>query len=315
MAGTIGQKYGMSGVVKSDSQDTLSIDYEYTHDSDVLHESQIVDVFNGAWAAGLPRKRQRLGATDLFAFDFSYKQNDQAKRMFTISVEYRRPEQLGAEARATADLHPIYQPVKNTISYIEKEIVIEKARNVEAITGGAARIANTLGYVQNGAGVVSQNPIIEVVRTPVLVSEKNISSLGGVLQWNRPYADGGYLLTTNNAAISIAGVSFPARTLKFAGVDVGDQQEFDGIPFWTATRMIEIHSTTDHIVDSVGTQYVDETGNMVPIYQYDADGNITDKEITEPIPIGLDGAAGTPGTSVQITYRYLDQISYNTLVT
>jgi len=209
----------------------------------------------------------------------------------------------------------LFCAVKNTISYIEKEIVIEKARNVEAITGGAARIANTLGYVQNGAGVVTQNPIIEVIRTPVLVSEKNISSLGGVLQWNRPYADGGYLLTTNDAAINIAGVSFPARTLKFAGVDVGDQQEFDGIPFWTATRMIEIHSTTDHIVDSVGTQYVDETGNMVPIYQYDADGNITDREITEPIPIGLDGAAGTPGTSVQITYRYLDQISYNTLVT
>jgi len=315
MAGTITRKYGMSGKVQSDARDTLSIDYEYTHDSDALHESQIVDVFNGAWAVGLPVKRQRLGSTGLFAYDFSYKQNDAAKRMFMISVEYRKPEQLGAEALATADMHPIYHPVRNTISYIEKEIIIEKARNVEGITGGAVRTANTLGYVQNGAGVVSQNPIIEVIRTPVLVSEKNISSLGGVLQWNRPYADGGYLLTTNDASISIAGVSFPARTLKFAGVDVGDQQEFDGIPFWTATRMVEIHSTTDYIVDSVGTQYVDELGNMVPIYQYDEDGNVTTKEITEPIPINLDGSPGTPGTSVQITYRYLDQISYNTLVT
>lgn len=311
--GTITRKYGINFQVQANSQDTLNVDFEYIHDVDVIDENQAQDIMNAAWAAGLPRRRQRLGTTGLFAFEFSVKQLDNKNRHFIITVTYRKPEQLGPAMAAVADLHPIYHPVRNTIGYIEKEIVIEKAKNVEAITGGAARAANTLGYVQTGAGVVSQNPILEVIRCPVLISRKNISSLGSVLQMNLPYADGGYLLTTNSDTVTIDGRSFPARSLKFAGVDVGDQQEFEGQPFWEAERKIEIHSTTDHIVDSVGTQFVDETGKMNPILQY-TEGEITANEITEPIPINLDGTAGTPGTSVQITYRYLEPVAYAPLV-
>lgn len=311
--GSITRKYGIAFQVQADSQDTLTVDYEYTHDTDVIDENQAQEVMDGAWAAGLPRRRQRLGTTGLFAFEFSVKQNDGSKRMFTITASYRKPEQLGPAMAAVADLHPINHPVQTQIVYMEKEDVITKAYNRDAITGGAARAANTLGYIQNGAGVISQNVPVEIERVPMIVSRKNIGSLGGVLIMNRKYPDG-YIRTTNSDTVTVDGVDFAPRTLKFAGVDVGNQMEFDSQPYWEAERRIEIHDTTDWTIDSVGTQYVSSTGKMVPILQHDASDAETDKEITEPIPIKLDGTAGTPGTSVQISYYYLTETPYAPLV-
>lgn len=312
--GTITKKGSVSFQVQADSQDTLTIDYEYTHDTPLTSEDQSVEVMNAAWAAGLPRKRQRLGTTGLIAMSYSVKQLDEKRDMFHITVNYSKPEQLGPGMAAVMDLHPIYHPVLNTIQYIEKEKVIEKAYNRDAITGGAARAANTLGYIQNGAGVISQNVPVEIDRVPIIVSYKNVDALGPVMAINEDYANGGMMGTTNSDVITIDGQSYAARTLKFAGVDVGEQMEFDGIPYWQATRRIEIHKTTDFVIDSVGTQYVNGDGNMVPILQYDDVDAETENEITEPIPIGLDGLAGTPGTSVQINYYYLTEVPYASLV-
>lgn len=312
--GTIIRQYGINFRVQANAQDTLSVKYLYQHDVPVIDENQAQDVMNGAWAAGLPRRRQRLGTTGLFAFDFDVDQTATNSDHFIITANYRKPEQLGPAMAAVADLHPIYHPVLNTVGYMEKEDVITKAYNRQAITGGAARAADTLGYIQNGAGVISQNVPVEIERVPILISRKNIGSLGGVLEMNRKYADGGYIRTTNSDTVTIEGKDYSPRTLKFAGVDVGEQMEFEGIPYWEAERRIEIHDTTDWTIDSVGTQFVDGDGNMVPILQYDVGGTETENEITEPIPINLDGSAGTPGTSVQIDYYYLTEVPYAPLV-
>ena len=311
--GTLVRKYGISFDVYAHSRDALTVEYEYTHDTGIENENQAQDLMAAMWAAGLPRKRQRLGTTGLFAFEFKVRQSPLKKSLFSVTVHYRKPEQLGPAMAAVADLHPIFHPVRTHISYMEKELVITKAYNRQAITGGAARAADSLGYIQNGAGVISQNIPVEIERVPVIVSRKNISSLGGAIMMNRKYPDG-YILTTNSDTVTVDGVSFGPRTLKFAGVDVGDQQEFDGIPFWEAERRIEIHDTTDWTIDSVGTQYVNATGKMVPIYQFDPDDSETQNEITEPIPINLDGSAGTPGSSVQIDYYYLTEVPYAPLV-
>jgi len=302
-AGTL--LYGISGSYDAEVQDTVKIKIAYDHDSEVTDESQIVAMITAAEAATgkpVPLRRQRLGTTNLFARDFSFEQDANKKSRFYFDVTYRRPD--GRERDATYDMHPLnYPPVVN-IGYMERERIIEKAYNRDAVTGGGARAANTLGYVQNGAGVQAQTPILDTERIPVIIIRYNVATLAAVLSLNETYQD-----TTNNGTITIFGNSFAARTLKYQGTDVGDQQEFDDVVYFEAETRIEIHKTTDVSIDSVGMQEVTAGGKMLDIYQDDGR-----TPITEPIPITLDGTAGTPGVSVQMAYYYLTEVDYTPLL-
>lgn len=303
-AGTL--LYGIRATYDSEVNDTVSIRIAYDHDSDVTDYNDIIDVVNAATIATgtpVPRRRQRLSGTSLFARDFSVEQDANKKSRFYFDVTFRKPDTKGTATAAVAELHPIYHPPTVTIQYQEKEIIIEKAYNVQAVTGGAARSADTLGYIQNGAGVVSQTPILDTIRSPVIVIRRNVASLATVLSLNETYQ-----LTTNETALTVEYNSFAARTLKYQGTDAGDEQEFEGISYWQIETRIEIHKTTDVTVDSVGTQEINGSGEMLSIL--DANGS----PITEPIPINLDGTAGTPGTSVQMTYYYLEEVDYTPLL-
>jgi hypothetical protein len=286
-------------------QDTVSVEIDYEHDTDVTNPIQIIDVINAAEAAvgiRVPKRMERFGTTGLFARDFTVQQHEARKRRFTFGVTYSRPNGLGPELAAVANLHPTLHPATIGVQYIEREFVIEKATNDTGWSGGAARLKGGLGPVTNTAGVETQSPLVDVDRIPVLVIRKNVASLATVLTRNRDYQR-----TTNNAAITVAGMSFPKRTLKFQGTDAGDEQRLDDVSYWETETRIEIHSTTDRTVNSVGVQYVDEDGELQPIRDKNGD------QIIEPIPIGLDGLPGTPGTNVEIVYYYLAEKNYSPL--
>lgn len=302
-AGTL--QYGLRGNYDAYYDDVVNIQVVYEHDEDVTDPNQIIDVVNGAESATgfpVPRRRQRLAGTNLFAIEFGFQQHEEKKNRFTFDVKFMKPD--GRERESVFDQHPLnYPPVVN-VTYMERERVIEKAYNRDAITGGAPRTAGTLGYVQNGAGVQAQTPILDTERIPVIVIRYNVATLAQILSINETYQD-----TTNNASITIFGNPFAARTLKYQGTDAGDMQVFEGIPYWEAETRIEIHKTTDVPVDSVGVQYISSSTNkLVKILDDGGD------PITEPIPIKTDGTAGTPGTSVQINYYYLTEVSYSPLL-
>jgi hypothetical protein len=302
-AGTL--LYGMNGDYDASFDDTLKIRIAYEHDSDVTSPTQIPSVITAAEIATgtpVPRRRARLGTTNLYASQFHYEQDRESKRRFYFDVTYARPSSRALDG--SFDLHPLNYPPVVTITYMDREKIVDKAYNRDAITGGGARAANTLGYIQNGAGVVSQTPILDTDRIPVIVISRNVASLATVLSLNETYIG-----TTNNATTTVFGNDFAARTLKYQGTDAADRQEFDGVFYYPIETRIEIHATTDVEVDSVGTQEVNGSGEMLPIYQ--SDGTTP---ISEPIPINLDGTAGTPGTSVQITYYYLSEVSYTPLL-
>lgn len=296
--------YGLSGSYDANNDDVVKLRLAYEHGSDVTTPDQIPAMIAAAEAASgtaLPRRRAQLSGTNLYANNFSFEQDKDRKQRFYFDVTYSRPSSRAIDG--SFNLHPLNYPPIVTLGYMEREKVVDKAYNRDAVTGGGARAADTLGYIQNGAGVVSQTPILTTERLPVIVIRYNVATLAQVLLLNETYQD-----TTNSSAISVFGNTFAARTLKYQGTDADDKQEFDSIYYYPIETRIEIHKTTDVEVDSVGTQEVNGSGEMVDILNTDG------RPITEPIPINLDGTAGTPGTSVQITYYWLTEVDYTPLL-
>lgn len=303
LMGTGAINYGITASYDADFDDSITVRYNYDHDSDITGPDQIPAMVTAAETASgspIPRRRANLTGTYLYARQFKLTQDEEIKRRFYFDVTFSRPTSRALDG--FFDQHPLNYPPVVTLSYMERERIIDRAKNVDGFTGGAARTAGTLGLITNPAGIPSQTPILDTERIPVIVINYNVASLASVLALNETYQD-----TTNDASITVFGNTFDARTLKYQGTDSADRREFEGQFYYPLETRIEIHKTTDVYIDSVGTQYINGTAEYLDI-------NINGHIVTEPVPIALDGTPGVPGAAISIGYRYLTEVSYTPLL-
>lgn len=309
MAGTCELLAPLSATYDSEVQDTVTAKYAYTHDADVTTVEQIIDVVNGATltATGtrVPRRRQRLPGTSMFARKFSVEQDENVRRRFIFTAEFMKPEQLGPGMAAVADMHPIFHPPQIFIERIDKEVAIDKAYNVEPIAG---RPANTYGPVTNSIGVETEFPLMETTSKGVIVIRRNVNSPTVALDLNQAFD-----LTTNNGNVVVLGKTYSARQLGYLCTESSDELEFDDLPYWQIETRINIEKTTDRTIHSTGFRAYNAGGKLVDITG-DKD-NLPNTEgngepITEPVFISRDGTQVSASVPVEINYYYRVPVNY-----
>lgn len=203
--------------------------------------------------------------------------------------------------------NPLLRPPILNVRYIERERVIDKAKNVENLLyadNGSVRAPNTLGPIVNAAGTRPDEPQLDTERLEVLVIEKNYPSLAAIVTRNRTYKR-----TTN----SDSPQGYSPRELRYLITESVGKQFENGVEFWPGVTEILAETTTDLILDNVGYEYRDvaSADAVKPLIRaVDANGDF----LAEPINLRFDGFQNG-GTVTQITYRYLTETAYTSLFT
>lgn len=290
---------------QTDDGDTATYLYQAVLDTVVTNPHEAIAA---ARTVGLPARRAALGlGTYLFARSFSASRNNE-KHLYgwDFSVTFEPPGFGENETHQVAN--PLERPPVVTVRNNGREYVVKEARNVTALTGGFTRPSGTLGPLVNAAFRRPDEPIVDTENSGVLIVRKNYQSLGSILTLNDTFKR-----TTNSDTITIDGVEFSARQLKYYVTETDGPTLEDGVLFYPGTTEIEITDTTDLTIDNVGFEYWDPAAgdNGDYVRALDADGN----ETAEPINLALDGTrlsvaqiGGTAPTT--ITYRHLAETAY-----
>lgn len=310
----VGTLQPVKGTYDSEVQDTVTIEIDYTHPTLITTATGIIDVINEAsnplltTGTVVPKRRARFGTTNLLAREFSVEQNDQIRTRFKFTVTYKKPEQLGPAMAAVMELHPIFWPKSVHLERLDKEYVVDRAYNVEALKD---RPANTYGPVTNSVGVEAEFPLVDTSSQGVIVVRRNVSAASVALGLNEAFD-----LTTNSNTQVVDGKSYAPRQLKYLCTESSDEMEFDDLPYFQIETRIGIEKTTDRSVNSVGYRAYSAGGKLTEI-TLDADGflntNGSGNVISEPAPILHNGQLGLASSIVPITYYYREPVSYSSL--
>ena len=285
----------------------------YQIDVGAISDDATLVLFAGQTATGLQVPaaneiyRPGVGA---YAQDFSLQPTTENRTVWRCDVTYTEPEG-GGGTTVDFDLHPILRPPRVSIDYLEKEYVIQEARNVEPLTAGTiggenySRAADTLGPIANGMNQETIEPFLDTEWSGVMTIRRSVPDLSSLLTLNKDYRR-----TTNSELV--LGL-FPPRTLKYQVTRSSDELEQDDIPYYDIETSIEILDTTDIKVQSTGLLYkttdlVGEVDTAAPREGYRNDGPLTG----EPVHIGTDGTR-RPDPQI-ITYRHLTEKPYTALV-
>lgn len=247
----------------------------------------------------VPPRGAILAGSYLVAKQTQATQTTNRRDTYQITVEFSAPDQGENEDNQSIE-NPLMRPAVYDIQYIEQEYVVDKAKNVDALSHGDGkggnRAANTEGPIVNAAGKRPDEPIVDTERNAVLIIERNYSTLGAIMNLNETYQR-----TTNSDTVTIGGESIAARRLKYLVTRSGGRQVENGIEFYPGITEIELKKTTDRTLDNVGYDYWDGA----KIARYTVDGEFPG----EPINLKLDGTQDGDNTTT-ITYRYLDGVAY-----
>lgn len=262
-----------------------------------------------AHTLGLPRIRVQLGSTGLFVGNVHGDRTKERRDhwLYTVTFNQLPP----GEDQTQQNENPLLRPPIAGLKYIDREYVVKKARNVEAL--GAQfqakqgyRAADTLGPIVNGALRRPDEPIVRTERVGVITIDRNYAALGQIFSLNKTFKR-----STNSDTVAFAGHSFSARELKYECTHEGGRQVQNGIAFYPGVTEITIEDTTDLILDNVGFEYW-EAGAFKPTRALDKDNQPT----AEPINLTLSGRrlddeGGTGDSTTQITYRDLTLLAYS----
>lgn len=238
----------------------------------------------------------------LFASQFRGYATTERRDNWYWEVTYTKPPP--SELSVYQYSNPLDRPARFDIQYIERDRVIDKARNVLELShgngAGGSRAADTDGPIVNAAGKKPDEPQIDTERLEVLVIKKNFASLADIVTRNRTYRR-----TTN----SDTPQGFGARELRYLLTESLGETEENGVVYWPGVTTILADETTDLILDNVGYDYWD-VGNArferAKVTDPDTGDNVF---AADPINLKLDGDAGGT-TTTTITYRFLEAVGY-----
>jgi hypothetical protein len=299
------QRKSRRATFNHDYKDEISRRYQIILDA--LPTSEI-DVLVAGQTHGphpLPVRRQLLstGGILLMCASIAVSPADEREDVWYADVQFSPlPE---GEDEEQQNENPLARPPIFNIEYIEGEYVIDKAKNVEALShgngAGANRAADTLGPIVNGAGKRPDEPIVDVDRNAVLIVQRNYSSLGVIADLNEAFQR-----TTNSDTVTLGSSTIAVRRLKYLLTDSQGQQIENGVKYYPGVTRVELKKTTDLILDNVGYDVWDTTAAKV--IRHKVDGEFP----AEPINLNLDGTSGGTNTTT-ITYRHLTETAYASL--
>lgn len=294
---------GVQGTEQSASKDSVTQTYRVIYDSVPTNFYTALTRGRAATGTPLPARRSLYASpsailfADTFSSGISFDAENRAVWDWTVGFVVPEPGELEVyEYDNPLDRPPVYN-----VQYMDIEEVIDKAKNVEALSkgdgNGGNRAADTEGPIVNAAGIRPDEPIMRTKRLEVLVITKNYPTLASIVTRNRTYKQ-----TTNSDTLE----GYGARELRYLLTESQGVQYENGIEFWPGMTTILAEDTTDITLDNVGYQHWDGADLKRAL---DADNNPT----AEPINLTLAGASG--GTlSTTITYRDLEPTAYAGLI-
>lgn len=298
----------VNGTETLDSQDSVTQVYEVQYES--LPSNFYTALARARSASGAPVPARRsiyaspsalLIATS-FAAGVDFKSDERLLWQWTVQFSPPPQGEGGGGGEVSQIENPLDRPAVFNVEYQDIETVIDKARNVDALSHGDGkggnRAALTLGPIVNAAGKRPDEPHVTTDRLEVLVIKKNYATLAEIVERNRDFKR-----STNDGTVQ----GYGARELRYLLTESQGEQYENGIRFWPGVTSILAEETTDLILDNVGYEYWD-AANSNWVRAADKDGQPTG----EPINLKLDGDKGGDN-STTITYRHLTEKDYGAL--
>lgn len=300
----IGQLIGVQGTEQSDSQDTITLTYRVQYTDVPTNFYTALSRGRSASGTPLPARRSLYASptailyADTFSAGTAFSSESRAVWEWTVGFKVPEPGDLEAYQYA----NPLDRPPVYNVSYMDREDVIDKAKNVEALShgdgAGGNRAANTEGPIVNAAGKRPDEPLVDTTRLEVLVIQKNYPSLASIVTRNRQFKK-----TTNSDTVQ----GYGARELRYLLTESLGVQYENGVEFWPGVTTILADTTHDLVLDNVGYEYWDTVASDWK-RATDADGNF----MAEPVNLTLAGDEGGTNATT-ITYRYLEDKAYASL--
>ena len=204
----------------------------------------------------------------------------------------------------TSRENPLTRAVIYSREWEEISIPVEQGWNEEALTGLVpARAADTFGPIQNAAGQEPSTPIMKTKRIPVIVAEKNYSTLAQIDAIEKSFGD-----SLNDATYA----TYAEGECLFRGISASRAKFEGGQQFYTGTIRIACQKGGwSYAMVNRGFKYLDG-GVLKEATIEDDSGN--EVPVSEPVNLELDGtrtADGAVGTV--INYRHRPKVDFSTI--
>lgn len=203
----------------------------------------------------------------------------------------------------THDDNPLTEPVRRWIEFEDIQEPIEKARNIEALTG-LGRAAETEGPIQDAAGGEPSSPLMRTRRVPVLCARKNYATLDEIIAIEATYGN-----TVSNATYKGAA----ARHAAYRSIECSQPQIGGGIEYYTGVIRIAFKNSEWYFpMVNRGFAYFNDAGELVEATVKDKDGNKVPS--AQPVLLQLDGKRLPDGEiGTVINWLTESEANYSTL--
>lgn len=220
-----------------------------------------------------------------------------------VDVTWRAPDQ--GEYPGEAGVPALSRLPRVWVDFESRPKKVTRARNVQALRPGSPnttgrlkpRNANTLGQIEDGAGVPQDSQFVEGV-SPVLVIQQNVLSYTSAVALNIAFEN-----TTNSA--SWYGV--PAKQARFLRSETG-QQLYDGTSgtlYYERQTRIEFLSNPQYLrIPNIGYERVVTGTTWRSEHVRDADGLPS----SQPVTLNYNGVEDIDQWDIE--YDYLTAVSY-----
>lgn len=305
MMATVSNLKQVSGSANAEYKDSITLTYLVEYDSVQTNFYAALVAAQFGSPDAVPVRRSAYGGTliPIFVQSISGQPTTESRKVWEWMVTFGPPPD-GEPPESFTQENPLLRPPVLNVDYMDREYVVESAKNVEALSHGDGkggnRAASTDGPIVNAAGKRPDEPIVETERLEVLSITRNYSTLAEIVNINRTYKR-----TTNSDAV----VGYQPRQLRYLLTESVGVQNENEIEFWPGVTTILAEDTTDLQLDNVGYEYWDAVASDWK-RAVDKDG----EAMADPINLKLDGdKAGDNSTT--ITYRHLTEAAYASLVT
>ncbi len=306
----VSRRIGLSSNESLDSQgDSITLRYRVQYDS--VPSNFYTALARGRAASGdpLPARRSLYSSPSAILIASGFQASiswvgEGNKSVWEWDVTFSPPPQgEGSGDSGIAQItNPLERPPVFNVSYMDIEVPITVAKNVEYLArgngSGEARPGGTAGPIVNAAGIQPDEPRMTNDRFEVLLIHKNYATLADIVERNRDFKR-----STNDGTIQGYGV----RELRYMLTESQGVQYENGYTFWPGLTTILAEPTTDLILDNVGYDYWDPVSGEL-VRAKDSDGD----QYTDPINLNAAGSLSVTGAT-QITWRFLEEKDYGPL--
>jgi hypothetical protein len=285
-------------------QDTATAVYQVEYDSVLTNPYQALVLAQSAeTGTPVPARRAKLLGTvgvDIYAMSINGAAKDPSRKFWLWTVSYSVPSKdEGGSDPGVDESNPLLWAPVYQVEYMEREYVIQKARNVITLPHGdgkgGSRAADTMGPIVNAAGKKPDEPLVDTEQCEVLYIRKNFPSLAAIVSLNRTYKR-----TTNSDEVQ----GYGTRQLRYMLCESQGEQTAAGITYWPGEIRIMAEDTTSLELDNVGCDYWD-TVESDWVRAKDAKGN----DMGDPINLTTAGGKGGDNTTT-VLYRHLEAVAY-----